>query len=130
MEGDRLIHIALREFVPTSRVSEESTATTVEIVHCLVHSLSISSKLRVRAVVWKRGAHQPGGPPLRATTARHPRSSPPGMSGVMVPHRIHHESATDPYEWHKLHTSDRAKWRATIKTPHLARTEKLEWSTK
>ena len=63
MEGDRLIHIALREFVSTSRVSEEATAQTVEIVHSLVHFLSISPKLPVRAVVWKRGAHQPGGPP-------------------------------------------------------------------
>ena len=74
-----LIHIALREFVATSCASEESTATAVDIVYCLVHSLSISSKLRVRAIVWKRGAHQPGGPSLRATTALHPRSSPPGM---------------------------------------------------
>ena len=45
----------------------------------VVHSQSISSQLRVRAVAWKRGALQPGGPPLRATTALHPRSSPPGM---------------------------------------------------
>ena len=42
-------------------------------------SLSISLKLRIRAVVWKRGAHQPGGPPLRTTAAHHFRTSPPGM---------------------------------------------------
>ena len=41
--------------------------------------LCISLKLQIRAVVWKRGAHQPGGPPLRTTTAPHLRSSPPGM---------------------------------------------------
>ena len=47
-------------------------------------NLCISLKLQIRAVVWKRGAHQPGGPPLRTTTAHPFRSSPPGMSGVSL----------------------------------------------
>ena len=47
--------------------------------HRFVSSALISLKLRIRAVVWKKGAHQPGGPPLRTTAARHFRSSPPGM---------------------------------------------------
>ena len=47
-------------------------ATAVSIAFSVAHSISISSLLRVRAVVWKRGALQPGGPPLRATTALHP----------------------------------------------------------
>ena len=45
----------------------------------VAHRRLISLKLRIRAVVWKRGAHQPGGPPLRTTAAHHFRSSPPGM---------------------------------------------------
>ena len=43
----------------------------------------IPSKLATRAVVWQRSAHQPGGPPLRTTTAHPFASSPPGMSGIL-----------------------------------------------
>ena len=85
LEGDRLFRT--EEIVNTSRGDRLSTISDSFIV-LLSRTLrdppgcffgSISLKLRIRAVVWKRGAHQPGGPPLR-TTAAHPfRSSPPGM---------------------------------------------------
>ena len=42
-------------------------------------SLSISPKPRIGAVAWKKGAHQPGKPPIRATTTPHLRCGPPGM---------------------------------------------------
>ena len=79
MEGDRLIHTALLILRGTTRAQQDYGPTAVSIALSFPHSQSISSMLRVRAVVWKRGALQPGGPPLRATTALHPRSSPPGM---------------------------------------------------
>ena len=79
MEGDRLIHTALLILRGTTRAQQDYGPTAVSIALSVPHSISISSMLRVRAVVWKRGALQPGGPPLRATTALHPRSSPPGM---------------------------------------------------
>ena len=79
MEGYRLIHTALLILRGTTRAQQDYGPTAVSIALSVPHSISISSMLRVRAVVWKRGALQPGGPPLRATTALHPRSSPPGM---------------------------------------------------
>ena len=79
MEGYRLIHTALLILRGTTRAQQDYGPTAVSIALSVAHSTSISSLLRVRAVVWKRGALQPGGPPLRATTALHPRSSPPGM---------------------------------------------------
>ena len=57
----------------------EAARPTDEIGRRRLVSKSISLKLRIRAVVWKMGAHQPGGPPLRTTTAPPFRSSPPGM---------------------------------------------------
>ena len=79
MEGYRLIHTALLILRGTTRAQQDYGPTAVSIALSVPRSTSISSLLRVRAVVWKRGALQPGGPPLRATTALHPRSSPPGM---------------------------------------------------
>ena len=79
MEGYRLIHTALLILRGTTRAQQDYGPTAVSIALSVAHSTSISLLLRVRAVVWKRGALQPGGPPLRATTALHPRSSPPGI---------------------------------------------------
>ena len=72
MEGYRLIHTALLILRGTTRAQQDYGPTAVSIALSVPHSTSISSLLRVRAVVWKRGALQPGGPPLRATTALHP----------------------------------------------------------
>ena len=72
MEGYRLIHTALLILRGTTRAQQDYGPTAVSIALSVPHSISISSMLRVRAVVWKRGALQPGGPPLRATTALHP----------------------------------------------------------
>ena len=72
MEGYRLIHTALLILRGTTRAQQDYGPTAVSIALSVLHSISISSMLRVRAVVWKRGALQPGGPPLRATTALHP----------------------------------------------------------
>ena len=72
MEGDRLIHTALLILRGTTRAQQDYGPTAVSIALSFPHSQSISSMLRVRAVVWKRSALQPGGPPLRATTALHP----------------------------------------------------------
>ena len=74
--GSSTLPSSVLEALPVLNKTEEQRPLRSPTV---VHSQSISSLLRVRAVVWKRGALQPGGPPLRATTALHPRSSPPGM---------------------------------------------------
>ena len=74
--GSSTLPSSVLEALPVLNKTEEQRPLRSPTV---VHSQSISSQLRVRAVVWKRGALQPGGPPLRATTALHPRSSPPGM---------------------------------------------------
>ena len=60
--------------------------TVLEVINLNFNLCLISSKLRVRAFVWKTGAPQPGGPPPRATTARPPRSSPPGMRASKIIH--------------------------------------------
>ena len=74
--GSSTLPSSVLEALPVLNKTEEQRPLRSPTV---VHSQSISSQLRVRAVLWKRGALQPGGPPLRATTALHPRSSPPGM---------------------------------------------------
>ena len=66
-------------FTRSGSEMREAARPTDEIGRPRLVSKSISLKLRIRAVVWKRGAHQPGGPPLRTTTVHHFRSSPPGM---------------------------------------------------
>ena len=67
--GSSTLPSSVLEALPVLNKTEEQRPLRSPTV---VHSQSISSLLRVRAVVWKRGALQPGGPPLRATTAMHP----------------------------------------------------------
>ena len=78
-EGDRLFRDAVCYLKLSAPEKRQAMRATDEIGRRRLLSQSISLKLRIRAVVWKRGAHQPGGPPLRTTAARHFRSSPPGM---------------------------------------------------
>ena len=78
-EGDRLFRNAICYLESSAPEMRQAMRATDEIGRRRLLSQSISLKLRIRAVVWKRGAHQPGGPPLRTTAARHFRSSPPGM---------------------------------------------------
>ena len=78
-EGDRLFRDAVCYLKLSAPEKRQAMRATDEIGRRRLLSQSISLKLRIRAVVWKRGAHQPGGPPLRTTTAPPFRSSPPGM---------------------------------------------------
>ena len=81
-DGERLVCKIVSKVLNTKGATWKATGSSAESSLAADHVsgiLCISLKLQIRAVVWKRGAHQPGGPPLRTTAARHFRSSPPGM---------------------------------------------------
>ena len=84
MEGDKLFRSALCNLPRYPTDSKETVEATDEIGCLGLVPRSISLKLQIRAVVWRRGAHQPGGPPPRTTTAPPFRSSPPGMDAKRI----------------------------------------------
>ena len=65
-------------FFPTKK-DKQQPLNKREASQSVVEVLNVSSKLRIKAVIWIWVAHQHGGPPNRTTTTNHFRSSPPCM---------------------------------------------------
>ena len=91
-DGERLVCKIASKVLNTKGATWKATGSSAEsslAADPVSGILCISLKLQIRAVVWKNGAHQPGGPPLRTTTAHHFRQQSAGYvwnPGYRPPH--------------------------------------------